>query len=152
MHLFVIPNWLNTAVFVGLAVFTLWKGGSRERVIAVAVAVEAIVSVYIFPAGPDRPMWRTPVYDGVILAICIACVVRADRYWTIWASSFALAGEASDLTIFAPGISLWATFSASLFWTYAIEAAVLWGVLAHRGVGKAGPTARLPDASRRARP
>ncbi len=152
MHLFVIPSWFNTAVFVGLPVFAVWKGGRRESIIAVALAVQAVVSVYLYPAGPDRPMWRTPVYDAVILAICIACVVRADRYWTIWACSFALVGEASDLTLFTPGISLWATFSASLVWTYAIGGAVLWGVLTGRGVREAGTAATPRDASGRTKP
>lgn len=137
MHLFVIPGWFSTILFAGLAVLAIWRGGWRERTLAVALAVEMVLSIYLYPVGPTHPIWREPVYDALILALCMACVVRAERYWSIWACSFALLGEISDLTIFAPGITHWAAFSASLVWSYAIGAAVLWGVLTHRRGGTA---------------
>lgn len=132
MHLFAIPAWFNCLAFVAVAVLAIWKGGRREIIIAVALAIEGLVSAYVYPVGPTRPTWREPGYDAVILAICIACVVRADRYWTLWACSFALLGEISDLSIFATGITRWAWLSASLVWSYAVAAAVLWGVFTRR--------------------
>jgi hypothetical protein len=132
MHIFVIPGWFTTVLFGALALFALWRGGPRERIIAIALAAEMLMSIYVYPVGATYPIWREAAYDGLILAICLACVVRAERYWSIWACSFALLGEISDLTIFAPGVTHWASFSASLVWSYAISAAVLWGVLTRR--------------------
>jgi hypothetical protein len=143
MHLFVIPGWFTAILFVALAVFAIWKGGRREIVVAVALAVEMLVSIYLYPVGAAYPMWRLAVDDGLILVVCLACLVRADRYWCVWACSFALLGEISDLTIFAPGITHWASFSASLVWSYAIGAAVLWGVLTRRVA--AGEARRKPS-------
>jgi hypothetical protein len=156
MHLFVVPSWFNCLLFAALAVLAVWKGGRRERIIAVAQAVEMLVSIYLYPVGPTRPTWREPVYDGLILAICLVCAVRADRYWTIWACSFALLGEISDLSLFA-GATHWAGFSASLLWSYAVAAAVLWGVLTFRGAGNVAPPAAArsvmpPDTIGRTRP
>jgi hypothetical protein len=138
MHLFVIPSWFISTSFVTLAGFALWRGGRRERIIAVAQAVEMLVSIYVYPVGATRSVWRPVIDDGVILAICLACLVRAERYWIIWACSFALLGEISDLAIFATGVTRWAWLSASLAWSYAVAGAVLWGVLTHRGAANFG--------------
>lgn len=152
MHLFVIPGWFNCVLFVALAAFAIWKGGRREIVIAVAQALEMLMSIYFYPVGPSRPTWREPVYDGLILVICVACIVRADRYWSVWACSFALLGEISDLSLFVTGVTLWAGFSASLLWSYAIAAAVLWGVLTHRAVANGGLSAARSGSIGRTRP
>lgn len=128
MTLFVIPTWFNCVLFALVAAVALWKGGIRERAISVAQAVEMITGLYFFPASTWAvPMLHPAAFDGFVLAVCLACVVRADRYWTIWACSFALLDEISDLTIFV-GTTRWAWLSASLFWSYAVAAAVLWGV------------------------
>ncbi len=143
MRLLVIPTWLVCVLFVVLAAIALWKGGTRERVIAVAQAIEMPTGVYLLPAGKVLlPLLHPAVFDAFILAICLACVVRADRYWTIWACSFALLGEISDLSIFAAGVSRWAWLSASLVWSFAVAASVLWGVLTRGSqAGGRGPAA-----------
>lgn len=146
MHLFVVPGWFNCVLFAALAALAFWKGGRRERIIAVAQAAEMVMSIYLYPVGPTRPPWREPVYDGLILAICLVCVARADRYWTVWACSFALLGELSDLSLFSTGVTRWAGFSASLLWSYAVAAAVLWGVLTYRSAGIGAPAARTGSA------
>jgi hypothetical protein len=154
MHVFVIPGWFTSSLFVTLAAFAIWRGGGRERVIAIAQGIEMPLSTYLCsvatcrfgqhaPWVPD-PMWRPAIDDGVILAICLACLVRAERYWIIWACSFALLGEISDLTIFATEITRWAWLSASLVWSYAVAGAVLWGVLTHRDT--ANDRERSPSA------
>jgi hypothetical protein len=146
MHLFVIPGWFTGPFFVALALLAIWKGGWREAIVAVAQAVEMVVSTDICRVATCRigpyalwateALWRPALDDGFILAVCLACVVRAERYWTIWACSFALLGEISDLTIFASGVTRWAWLSASLVWSYAVAAAVLWGVLTHGSAGR----------------
>jgi hypothetical protein len=126
----VIPTWLVCVLFAVLAAIALWRGGTRERIIAVAQAIEMLTGVYLFPAGRFLlPVLHPALFDGFILAVCLACLVRADRYWTVWACSFALLGEISDVSIFATGVSRWAWLSASLVWSFAVAAAVLWGVL-----------------------
>jgi hypothetical protein len=133
VRLFVVPTWLTCTLFVAFAAIALWRGGTRERVIAVSQAVEMLTGIYLLPVGKAvLPMWHPAFYDSFILVVCLACVVRADRYWTIWACSFALLGEISDLSIFATGITRWAWLSASLVWSYAVAAAVLWGVFTRR--------------------
>ena len=133
MKLFVVPTWLTCILFVVFAAIALWKGGTRERVIAVSQALEMLRGVYLVSAGKILlAMWQPAFFDSFILVICLVCVVRADRYWTVWACSFALLGVVSDLSIFATGITRWAWLSASLVWSYAVAAAMLWGVFTRR--------------------
>jgi hypothetical protein len=146
MHLFIIPGWFTSSLFAALAALAIWRGGWRESVVAVALTVEMVVSTALCRTATCRlgphalwaaeVLWRPAFDDGLILLVCLACMVRSDRYWSIWACSFALLGEISDLTIFAPGVTHWAWSSASLVWSYAVAAAVLWGVLTHRSVGR----------------
>ena len=92
-------------------------------------------------------VWRFLLDDTAILALCLFCALRADRYWVIVASSFALLGVVSDLAVYIPGVSLWAFMSASLVWSYAVGLAVLWGVLTHRP-SQTAPRRRISAGSR----
>jgi len=143
MHLSVIPREVNTAAGIAVFLVASWKGGWRERVVGTAIAAEVLFSSYLcgfttcwvartlgFQVGPSP--WRPSVDDGIVLAICVVCAVRADRYWSIFACSVALLGEVCDLAIFIPGISQWAVMSASLVFTYALEGMVLWGVWSYQ--------------------
>lgn len=139
MSLFVIPHWFTSILFVALAALALWKGGRSERAIAVTEAFETLVNYYVCPnlncrLGPHafwatQLIWRPVIEDGVILAICLVCLVRAKRYWVVWACSFAVLGVLSDLTVFQTDVTRWARLSASLVWSYAVNATVLWALL-----------------------
>ncbi|MEO8115569.1 MAG: hypothetical protein ABI655_14375 [Phenylobacterium sp.] len=94
----------NVFVLVATA-FALWRGGLRERMVAAVALVSwagmnaywvfpHLIAPLLGPYGGWRPArgqgWFELVTDVAILAICLACALRSDRYWTIWASSFAL--------------------------------------------------------------
>ncbi|THD77036.1 MAG: hypothetical protein E7812_13840 [Phenylobacterium sp.] len=130
MHLFIIPAWFDL-LFDGLvAALAVWKGGWRERAIAVVQLVLFLLEDRFCDLRSCRPLipWPSVITDGLILAVCLICAVRADRYWTLWACSFGLLALVSDFAAFIPGVTPWAWLSATLIWSYMLCAAVLWGV------------------------
>lgn len=141
MHLFVIPFWFNVLVTEAVVLIAFWKGGWRERTVAGVHQVNALLSYACVLTSCPLQSWDAPrgmfvtvdlVTDGAILAACLICAARSDRYWPIWASAFALARIASDLLAFQPGVTLWASLSANLIWRYLIDACIVWGVWSYQ--------------------
>lgn len=134
MHLFVIP-WQITYVWICTAtLIAYWKGGWRERAIVSIILLEAMFwLIWVLTVGELHPqqhrLWRAAGDDLLTLAVCIGCALRAHRYWVIWASSIALANLTTDLLGLIPGVSLWASISGSLVWSYLLCAIVIWGAL-----------------------
>jgi hypothetical protein len=133
VHLFVIPDWFTHLAALILALAALWKGAWRERLIAWTQVVVNAISHYVCSVAiclfqPDQVYFYAIGSDVILVATCLATAVRGDRYWTIWASSFALLALICDLLAFLPGITTWSWNSASFIWSYLMSAAVLWGV------------------------
>ena len=61
-------------------------------------------------------------------SICLVCAWRADRYWVLAASAFALLSVVTDAMSFIPGVSPWASGSADIVWAYGLNTTVLIGV------------------------
>lgn len=81
--------------------------------------------------GPERPpvlAWRATGCDVVVLAVCLACAWRAERYWVLWATSFAVLPLVTDGVALIPGVTLWANGSAGLVWAYGSVAAAMVGI------------------------
>ncbi|MEO8115439.1 MAG: hypothetical protein ABI655_13720 [Phenylobacterium sp.] len=64
-----------------------------------------------------------------MLAVCLACARRADRYWVVWASSFALLNLITDLMgLLIPRVTFWSYEAAGFVWVDLFDAAILSGV------------------------
>lgn len=130
VHLFVIPAWFATSLYLFVALAALWKGGWRERTLAWLELLLLAVERAACPGTACAPLFPAPqmVVDSLMLAACFVCLVRAERYWVVWASSFGLLALISDLTAFLPHVSQWAWHSATLIWSYLLAATILWGI------------------------
>lgn len=131
-----IPGWLNATVAVVVTVVAFWKGGWRERLLA-SVIVATVLFVHYGCArwlcwGSNhmpRLAWRWLLEDLVMLAACLLCVWRAERYWVVWATSLAVLQVAVDILRPFAGVTPWAAGSAGVIFTYLLQAAILWGAL-----------------------
>jgi hypothetical protein len=130
MHLFVIPVWGTPVLYASIALLAFWKGGWRERLLADLQLLLAAVEIAVCWAGACYPVQPCPVVivDSLMLIACLICMVRAKRYWILCASSFGLLALVSDLMLFDRRVTLWASLSASIIWSYLLAASILWGV------------------------
>jgi hypothetical protein len=136
VHVFLIPHWFTVTFGCSVALIALWKGDWRARVIGCSEVVMLAVGDYLChtwacwgAAAPPLMLWRATIEDGFVLAICLACAWRAERYWVLWACSFGLLGVVSDtMGVFVPRVTAWADASASIIFTYLVVATVLVGV------------------------
>ncbi|MEO8115570.1 MAG: hypothetical protein ABI655_14380 [Phenylobacterium sp.] len=128
MQLFIIPPGVSTVSVGAVVSLVLWKGDWRGRVIAsLELTMYLTENDWIVPWR--RPVGYTLALDIVTLAACVACALRGDRYWTLWASSIALLIVATDLVRpLAGGITKWAYLSAQWTWNYLMLAVLLSGV------------------------
>lgn len=138
IKLFVIPLWFPIAWTTALTLVAFWRGGWRERAIASGQAIQvaytlALSSLGLYSKdGLPYPIWRPALSDTAILAICLVCAWRTERYPLLWASSFALLSVTTDLMgLFIPGVTVWAHASANVVWAYLLGACVLWSTLSH---------------------
>ncbi|MEO8115573.1 MAG: hypothetical protein ABI655_14395 [Phenylobacterium sp.] len=149
--------YLGSAYGLLTVVFALWRGRWRERTVAVAVLVSSVaeyayawLALGIAPRlGPlpgwrAPPVWYEPATDVLILAVCVACALRSDRYWTIWASSFALLSVALHLVWpFTTGLTWWAHAWAMDIWFGLMTTALLAGAWsAHRERARAAAASK----------
>jgi hypothetical protein len=153
MHLFTIPPWINYSYFAAAALIILWRGDGRARAICAGVGVSIAASAYAcrtwscWGAGsPPLMAWRGLSEDVPVLMICLACAWRAERYWVLWASSFALLSLVTDLLTLTLGVTPWANGSASIVWTQGLTTTLLVGVWSGRP--RARPASAPPIASR----
>lgn len=136
LQLFYIPFWFTLGFVCLGAVAAFWKGDWRAQAIASSQVVGFVLGEYICRTwtcwGPTRApimAWRGTAADLVTLTICLACAYRADRYWVLWASAFAVLTVATDLTgALLPGVTPWAIGSAGIVWAYLLNATILIGV------------------------
>lgn len=126
MHLFEIPAWALALYGVSVCLFALLRGGWRERLVGFVLLLQFVTqSPAIFPL--KVPPWCPPALDVLILAACVACALRSRRYWTIFASSFALLSVITNFLELAPEIGGWAHASADRVWTILLVASLLAG-------------------------
>lgn len=128
MHQFIIPGWLFTLGSAPILTLALWKGGWRERAIAIALGVEIVLETDLFH-------WRlsageTLVLDLSILVVCLLTALRSERYWTIAASSFALLSVITPAFRLARGVSNWAYLSLERLWYLFLLGALCAGLYA----------------------
>jgi hypothetical protein len=127
LHLATIPPWTLAGYCVGGGLLAIWKGGWLERAVGATVVVEILTQSDTF-LGWRGPAWYPALWDLVILATCVTCALRSDRYWTIAASSFALLECVTDLGRFVPSIGDWALRSGLWTWNILLVSSLLAGV------------------------
>jgi len=125
LHLFVIPNWAYTSYGVAVPLLALWRGGWRERAVAAPLLVDFVTESLLDLHPPD---WLDMSWGALILAVCVACALRSNRYWTIAASSFAVLRLVTYFLQFVPGVGLWAYLSAERVWGILLLSSLLAGV------------------------
>jgi hypothetical protein len=137
-------NWIYYVYGGAIVVLAMFKGGWRERAVALTWTVpDGLIPTLIrahlcssWCLGGARPLsaWLSLSCDLVMLGVCALAAVRADRYWVIWAGAAALLSVLSDaLAIAAPGlVTALGYFFADQIWWFAIGAAVIWGCFGRR--------------------
>jgi hypothetical protein len=95
---------MRLVIFLGLMLlvcgFALWKGGLPERLVAMLFLIGAVCSMVFRVPYETRfgqmnlEIWIT---DFVMLVILVMVALFAERYWTIWMSSFQLVQVISHL-------------------------------------------------------
>ena len=136
MHVIRIPIWFSASIICSVALLAFWRGDWRARTIAASLVIQVAFEIYVCHTwacwGAGRPSlmtWRLVSEDAVLLLVCLACARRAERYWVLWASSFALLGFVTDLMrLVMPRITDWASAAAGVVWTYGLTATLLVGV------------------------
>ena len=118
-----------------MTLIAFWRGDWRARAISASVAAPGILGLYVCRVwacwGAGRPpimAWRPMIDDAIALLVCLVCAWRADRYWVLAASAFALLSVITDAMSFIPGVSPWASGSADIVWAYGLNTTVLIGV------------------------
>jgi hypothetical protein len=137
IQLFVVPAWINFALFATAAAAAALRGDWRARAIGGFAFLQYLISSYVCPilsrglvARCPQDVWRSLLIDAIMLAICLCAARSAKRYWVIIASSMALLSVATDITaLLVPTVSLWAFMSASNIWAYVLALATLAGAL-----------------------
>ena len=154
MHLFTIPPWINYSYFGAVALLALWRGDWRARAICACTGVTLVASAYAChtwacwgPQAPPLMVWRGLAEDLPILVVCLVCVRRAERYWVLWASSFALLSVITDLLAFVPGVTPWADGSAGIVWAHGLTTTVLIGLWPRALRGAAAPVSAIRGPS-----
>lgn len=144
MHLFVIPHGFLVALVCAVALLALWKGGWRTRALSLAQVVLFAAEPFFCHtwacwAGPERPLmlWRLIAEDSAMLALCLVCAFRADRYWVFWTSSLSLLCVITDAMGLMPGLTSWAFASAAVVWGYLTEVTIAMGVWSEARAGAA---------------
>jgi len=138
----IVPVAVNAALWVVTALVALWRGGWREKLIALVWAAGGLV-VLAFLVGrpPNRPLFSGASLstDIPLLIAALVCLRRGRRYWVIGAAAFALLEVITD-TIFlvAPSVTEFAFASAHRIWGWALEAVIVWASLTHRRGDPAG--------------
>ena len=127
MHLFTIPTWVFVANAIAAALLAAWKGGWPERAVAAVLLVEWVTENDVI-LRLSLPFWYQSAWDVVILATCVTCALRTNRYWTLAASSFALLEVVTYALLLVPGPGKWAWESMQRVWTVLIYVALLLGV------------------------
>ncbi|MEO8115568.1 MAG: hypothetical protein ABI655_14370 [Phenylobacterium sp.] len=128
MQLFTVPGPVNLGYVLAATSLALWKGGWPGRTVAVALLLVNLQHLAFWAGSPSwgLPLWYEAGEDIVMLAVCLACALRSDRYWTLWASSFALLILMMDLVRpLTTGVTNWAYASSQLVWFYLLLAVLL---------------------------
>ncbi|MEO8115438.1 MAG: hypothetical protein ABI655_13715 [Phenylobacterium sp.] len=128
--------WFTVTFFCSVALIAFWEGGWRERAIASGQVLVIALGHHACHTwqcwGPGRPplmVLRPLIDDAFLLAICLVCAHRADRYWVLWASAFALLCVVTDLVgLFPSRLTQWAVASGSVIWNYLLVVMILVGV------------------------
>jgi hypothetical protein len=133
LHLIAVPYAVNLTLVTLVCAAAYWRGGWRERLlasfqVALAYFTQFVCSIPYCHTWPAMMPYLPWVEDTLQLAICLACAIRAKRYWVLWVSAFALADFITNAMSAVLGVSLWVFAASDYIWIYAINATILWGV------------------------
>lgn len=132
-----LPFRATAALILELSILAaaIWKGGWRERTVAALNPAYFIVASVVGSLGwfgafeYPAVAWRSVCLNLLQAAVLIPVVVRARRYWVLWAASIELlAVTVALIAALGGGISIWTWAAANNFWALAFDAMVLFGI------------------------
>lgn len=141
LQLFTIPSWIYLEFNMAIALLAIWKGEWPGRAVGAAIMLKLVIEANTVVHWTP-PAWSDLALDLLILGACLLGALRSGRYWTIWASSFALLSVVTHAMQFVPGIGMWAYLSARRVWAILLLATMLGGVISRaRPLHRAAPGA-----------
>jgi hypothetical protein len=140
MFLHFIYQWASLIMLAITVVVGLWRGGSPERVGAVAM-VGAWFGTVLVQNSLQRWGLQTGVMlvDAALLAVLLYLALKTDRWWPMWASGFQAMNVMLHLAVLADA-KVWgySYFVAGAIFSYLVMLSLFLGSLRAR---------RRPDAA-----
>lgn len=137
LQVLVIPFQLNEAYGFVAATTASFRGGWPERTVGSVVMFQTLsAAMVVIPHLPDHIRLFEYV-DGLptdlaSLAICVAVVLRSNRYWTFVAAASPLLSLVTRALRHLVGLSLWQYQSAQIVWFLVLATALFVGALTWR--------------------
>jgi hypothetical protein len=115
----IMPVWLANLLTALLCGFSLWKGGSEERLFTFTLLANAALTIGLRDLSWPHVQWQTFVLDAVTLAVFLAVSFRTERYWPLFATGFQVLGVVTHMAkLIDPSLQQWAYLTAGIIWTY----------------------------------
>lgn len=109
-------------LMTAVSAFALWRGGTPERVVAIANLLAWAASNLV----EDRqqlfvPQWGILAVDLSFLGVLLWFALRSNRAWPMWAAAFQLLGVVTHGAMTADrSVGGWAYITASIIWSYLV--------------------------------
>ena len=120
-----------------VTVFSLWKGGTPERIVAVAGVAASLITP-LMPSSPLAldPKWGTLMLDSVFFLLLLGLALRTDRTWLLFACAFQLLQIVTHAAIMTDNvIGTRALMSGLIIWSFMVllsQAVGAWSVWKER--------------------
>jgi hypothetical protein len=118
-----------TVAIVVVSAFALWRGGTIERVVAVANLAAWFGTMLV----QDRthwfdPQWSVLAVDVLFLLVLTGLALRTDRTWLLFAAAFQLLGVVTHFAIAVDGGFRARTYLLGLvIWSYLVLTSIAVG-------------------------
>jgi hypothetical protein len=123
-----LPLWFGTLVTALVCGAALWKGGTEERLVAGALALNVILCAKLRDISWPHVQLGEFAIDVLTLAFFVAVALRTPKYWPLAAAAFQLLGVMTHVAkLIDPLLQQWAYITAGIIWTYMLFAAILTG-------------------------
>jgi hypothetical protein len=121
---------IGAALWAGICAWAIARGGAAERVGAIAILVNAVVTPFIDAGLKEAQAERAVLgLDFALFAVFVALALRSVRWWTLFAAAFMLCEVLSHVVgIYNPKIIKFYYGSALVFWSYMTLWAIAFGV------------------------
>lgn len=111
---------LGQLIFLGVIVFSLWKGGRPERVAAEALLVQLAASALLNHRHGVAPEYQLLALDVAVLVVFATLAFGTNRRWLLFATAFqALCVLTHFARMLDPTLHRWAYLTTAILWGYA---------------------------------